>query len=686
MRRVFKWLGIAAGSLIGLLAVFAVTLYFFNWNLLRGEINSRGSQAIGRTFAVDGDLKVNFDSWSPRIHMEGIRLGNPDWAKEKNLVQIKVLDFRIDLRQLLVGRIVLPELTLDEPVIDLEKPDKDRKNWDMSSATPGGAVVNTTAPKKRTEVPVIGQVSINKGVIKYEDVPSKLSVTSEITTAFGTGGDNRREMIRLQSKGKVEDEPFTFNGEGGSLLTLRDPSTKYPLNVELRAGPTVFTAKGTMTDPVQMAGVDMELDVKGDNMAHIFPFTAIPLPPTPPYEISGRLKKEGDTWSFEKFKGAVGHSDLNGNMQYDSSHERPAIKADLTSKLLDFKDLAGFIGAGPAKDDHPEQKESDKVIPQVPINIERLRAADLDVRFKAQKINAPGSPLEDMDTRFLLKDGVLTINPLKFGIANGKIDGKLGLDGSQDVPKVTADLGISQLSFKRFFEKTRFEPLSEGHFGGRVQFSGSGKSLSEVLSVSNGRATLSMSGGKVSALTIDAASLDVAKAVVRVLGTDKPTELRCVVADFDIQQGVMMSDILDIDTALSNIYGRANIDFGSEGLDVRVEGHPKKPSPFVVRTPITVTGSLKKPKFGVGAGELGARGTVAAALGAALPPLAIIPFIELGVGKDSDCADLLRQARADSQQEAQSPDQKQLDKQQAEAPGQQPAAKPQPKPERDRSR
>src|SRR5262249_7101132 len=151
-----------------------------------------------------------------------------------------------------------------------------------------------------------------------------------------TGGDNRNQMIRLQGKGSVQNEPFTLDMQGGSLLTLRDPRTKYPIDVNLSAGPTVFSAKGTMTDPVQMAGIDMKLDVKSDSMSHIFPFTAIPLPPTPPFEISGDLKKEGDTWAFQKFKGAVGHSDLSGDMQYDSSHERPAIKADLTSKLLDF--------------------------------------------------------------------------------------------------------------------------------------------------------------------------------------------------------------------------------------------------------------------------------------------------------------------------------------------------------------
>src|SRR5258708_16610943 len=92
MRRFFKWTGIVVGSLAALLVVFAGALYFFNRNLLRGTINARGSQTIGRAFAIDGDLKVDLDSWSPRVHAEGVRLDNPDWAKERHMVEIKTLD------------------------------------------------------------------------------------------------------------------------------------------------------------------------------------------------------------------------------------------------------------------------------------------------------------------------------------------------------------------------------------------------------------------------------------------------------------------------------------------------------------------------------------------------------------------------------------------------------------------
>src|SRR3954451_8164260 len=131
VRRALKWLGIGLGGVAALLIAFAGFLYFVNWNWFRGIANEQGSKAAGRQFAIDGDLKVKWESWStPHVHAERIRLANADWSKEPNMVEIEVLDFRLDLRQLLRGRIALPELTLTRPKIVLEKADEKRKNWD----------------------------------------------------------------------------------------------------------------------------------------------------------------------------------------------------------------------------------------------------------------------------------------------------------------------------------------------------------------------------------------------------------------------------------------------------------------------------------------------------------------------------------------------------------------------------
>ena len=71
MSRSQRWLlGIAI-----FLSLIAVGVYFFEWNLLREPIARRVEAATGRTFAINGDLKVHL-SMRPRITVEGLILGN----------------------------------------------------------------------------------------------------------------------------------------------------------------------------------------------------------------------------------------------------------------------------------------------------------------------------------------------------------------------------------------------------------------------------------------------------------------------------------------------------------------------------------------------------------------------------------------------------------------------------------
>ena len=67
---------------------------------------------------------------------------------------------------------------------------------------------------------------------------------------------------------------------------------------------------------------------------------------------------------------------------------------------------------------------------------------------------------------------------------------------------------------------------------------------------------------------------------------------------------------------------------------------------LALRTPLYIKGPMRDPKIRPKAGPLAARGAVAAALGAIAPPLAALAFIETGPGEDTNCGQLLAEARA----------------------------------------
>lgn len=108
----------------------------------------------------------------------------------------------------------------------------------------------------------------------------------------------------------------------------------------------------------------------------------------------------------------------------------------------------------------------------------------------------------------------------------------------------------------------------------------------------------------------------------------------------------MHADALIFDTAVTTIVGTGDIDLGKEKLNLTLNQKTKSTSPVALRSPIYIRGSFAKPDVGVDKTRMAARAIGAIALGIASPVLALIPLIDAGPGKDSDCRQLVRDARA----------------------------------------
>lgn len=639
--RVLKWIGF---GLVGLAALAVVAVLVWDWNWFRGYAARAGSDATGRTVSIDGDISVDL-GWVSSVRVGGIRLANADWAKRPDMVKIEAVDLDIDLRELLRGRVVLPRLHLTKPEIALERAADGRPNWEMGPST-GAAAVEATVPDDRREFPVIGRLRIDEGVLAYAAPADRIDLEAKVSTASGEGGDGREE-VRLDGRGSFVGDPFEVRLRAGSLLSLRESDAPYPIDLYAKIGRTVIKAQGTAADPLQLVGPDFRLSVEGADMADLFPIFQIPLPETPAYAISGRLVKPAEAWRFEEFKGRMGDSDLAGTLVYTPREKRPFIQADVVSQRLDFDDLAGLIGADPDADGKPAKAsgraDPGRVLPDTPVDLARLRAADMDVRFRGKRIRYPALPIDSMDMRARLEDGRLTVEPLTFGIARGSANGNLILDGRRDVPRVATNLTLRRLDLKRFFDGES-AAVTAGTFAGRIDLDGTGRSVAEILGNADGKVVATMAGGRFSRLFVELAGIDVAEALP-LFGSDNSVEIRCIVADFDAKAGTMRSRTLVFDTSDTLVEGEAAIDLKTEAMNIRALAHPKDPSPFAGRTPITVSGTFANPSVGIDPSGLIARGAAAVALGALLTPLAaILPFVELGLGEDSDCAGMLKQA------------------------------------------
>ena len=82
---------------------------------------------------------------------------------------------------------------------------------------------------------------------------------------------------------------------------------------------------------------------------------------------------------------------------------------------------------------------------------------------------------------------------------------------------------------------------------------------------------------------------------------------------------------------------------------------PKDRSIGSLRTPLHIKGTFGQPDIGPDMGKLVARGAGTLAMGILNPLLAILPLLEEGKGKDSNCGALIAQANASSKKKPGAP-------------------------------
>jgi AsmA family protein len=697
-RKVLSWI---AGIVLALVVVMLIVVATFDWNRMKPFIGDKVSQAIGRPFAINGALTVDWQrdrngrwpgSWLPwpEFTARDISIANPDWATQPQFAHLDALRFRLSPLPLLAHRIDVPTLQLVHPTADLERDKSGRASWDF-------ALPENTAPSAWKLQ--LGTIGFDQGLLTLDDAASRvklklvveplqaaipydqivaqqssaareeagktLGAAAKKTLAsgdVGSGPDKTRSSITYQfgwtAEGSYQGSPLKGKGRTGAVLALQDTTTPFPLQADVRIGDSRIALVGTLTDPLHLGALDVRLWLSGSSMARLYPITGITLPDTPPYATEGHLKAElhrsGSHYSYQDFRGRVGGSDLAGNLMFVTGGKRPKLSGDVHSKLLQFADLAPLIGA----DSNTEKQQrgdatpqpADKLLPVEPFRTDRWQAMDADVTFTGTRIvRGAALPIDSLATHLVLNNGALYLDPLSFGLAGGTVRSNITLDGSRAPMRGVLALNARHLKLKQLFPT--FEPMrtSFGEINGDAALDAQGNSIAALLGSANGELKLLMNDGAISKTLLETAGLNVGNIVIGKLFGDKTVQINCAATDMAASNGLfdMRLFVFDTDDAVIDVTGTVNL--ANEKLDLDVKPHTKGFRVFSLRSPLYVRGTLKNPNVGVQAGPLLARGAGAVALGVvAAPAAALLALVAPSHGDagDNTCRAVLQQLRS----------------------------------------
>lgn len=668
--RVRSPLLIAAISAVVLVLVVVLGLTFMDWNLLKGPIERTASVRFGRPVTITGPLQVRGWSRAPTVTINGLTVGNPPWEANRPMLRIERVQIQLELLpSLLHAALVLGRVELDHPDIYLHEEKSGRANWTSENNAP--TKERASPPPK---LPALRDLVIDSGTLILIDELRRLKVKGTVVAAEQPSRGNPKPF-RVEGKGTINQEPFKLDIAGGPLRALT-PEKPYPFSLAIRAGSNEIAAEGKVLKPFDLAQLELDVNASGRDLAQLFYLTQITLPNSPPFKVRAHIARRGMQLDVRQIAGSLGGSDIRGAVQIDASTKRPSVKADLISKHLLLKDFAAITGskapgAGslaaaqpgtqPAARGPQPVDSTLRLFPDARLQVDRVRAIDADVRFRATSIEAGTVPFTEVNLHVRLDDGVLTLDPLRFDMAQGRIAGKVEIDARSQPANVRADFHASDIQLAQFKGKTPdAAPPLDGILDARTVIQGTGDSVHEVMSDATGTFTVVVPQGDVRSAFAELTGVDVAEGIGLLVGKgDDQAPIRCGVAEFDLKTGTAHAQDIVFDTQNVLIKGGGQIYLGSEKLDLTVQGQPKKVRLLRVRAPVEIKGQLLKPSFRLETGHLLKQGAIGAALGTLLTPFAaVLAFVDPGLAKDQNCAQLLAQAQqapAQSARTAQAP-------------------------------
>ncbi|MGQ2990236.1 MAG: AsmA family protein [Brevundimonas sp.] len=632
----------AGGAVLLVVAALVVFLMLFDWNWLRGPIGRWASVKYDRQIVLAGDLDVKPFSWTPSVIVRGLSIGGPDWARERNTAEVDVLRASVRLHRLLAGQIEMPLLALTRPRAVLISDKDGRQSWALNPDEPDDG--------EGVKLPVIQQLVIDDGHIVYDDQRRGLTLDASVSAreSDASGGD---AGFVLAGDGSLNRSPLTLRVEGGRFINIRR-NRPYRFNAVLEGAGSRLTADGAITRPFDLGRFTATMSLQGQSLADLYLLTGLALPTTPPYRLSGALKRDRSVWTFNDFSGRVGASDLSGDLRVEAK-DRLRVDAQLASRRLDLDDLMAILGARTQTAASGQETTTispgppGKLLPDAPLQAERLRTMDGTLTYKAAEVKANDLDVRRVDLGARLEEGVLNLDPVSFVFNRGELNGTARINANRDVPYSAVDFRLSGYPLESIIPaRGGTQPIS-GRVLGRARLEGSGASIHDFAAGSKGSMSVVLPQGQMRAAFAELLGVNASAGLLKLLSGDQSTsEIRCGVADFTVAGGTATARTFVVDTDVVLATGRGSIDLGAETLNLTIDGESKKPRLLRLWTPIHVRGSLTAPSVGVDTGQVVAQAGVTGVLAAVVAPIAaLFSFVDPGLAEDADCGRLIASAR-----------------------------------------
>jgi len=613
--KALKWLLIIGGSVLVLvIAVLLLIPLFVDVEKYKPEIEKQVSSAVGRPFAIKGQLKLSLFPWAG-VAFSDLHLGSPPGYKEKDFLFVKSFDVRMKLLPLLSKDIQVQRFVIEGPKIVLEKDKAGRGNWEAwgkpqeKGAPKAGAPPASKGPMEGLPLKslAVGEFAVRNGSVVYIDQSSgSRQEVSDLNLELKDVSLDR--PIRLVLSAVKDKMPVSVEGQIGPVGTELGKG-KIPLDVSVKAFKELnVSLKGQLQDMMAGPQFDLALAVDPFSPRKVFAALGTPFPmatadPEALSRVGLKSKIRGDMQRVNLTDGVL---DLDESKLNFSAAAKDFSKPDLTFDLnLDKINLDRYLSppseksAGEAKKDKPAEPKKTDYTP--------LRKLVLDGKVRVGMLTAKGMKIQDINLTVTGRNGVIQMDPLLANLYKGTLSAKAAVDVRQDAPRSNLTLQAKTVQAGPLLQDFLKKDILEGAANVDAAISMVGDDPERIKKGLNGKGQVVFANGAIKGIDLAGMVRNVTSSFgLPQQGAEKPrTDFSELNAPFTITDGVVNTAGTSLVSPLLRVLATGKANLVDESLDLRVEpkvvgtlkgqGDAKERGGITV--PVLVKGTFSSPSF-----------------------------------------------------------------------------------------
>lgn len=565
----WKWIGIGAGALVGLLLIAAVLfVVFFPKELAAREAERRIEEATGRELTLGQNIDITI--WPALgFSVDNITLSNPDGFDDAArrgggdsapFIAANRIVFAVALLPLLGGDIEVKRLIFDGAELRLQAKEDGSANWTFPT--------DEESEQATLDDLRLDDVQLNDSLITFQGADGGPPLTlSDVDARLSL--ESLDQAADLSAAFTYREERVNVEGTIGLPRAVLEKGVT-PIGADVRAQALNANFQGHFNaETGALAGA---LEARGASLRRLLAWIGAPMAEGGGFggfSVTAQLAREGDTIALSEANFRLDDINANGNLTIvTQANDRLRIDGALTAPRID---LNTYLPA-PAQGENAGGVEVSQGWSNDALDFTGLRALDANLSLGLSALRFQQMDFSDVQMALRIANGAADARLTRVSLYGGAGTARLIADGSGAVPRLAVELSAQNVQAEPLLSAAIGFDKITGRGALTASLVGAGATQAALMRSLRGNASFAFNDGQWKGVNLAqmARTLQSVMSGQAVSSGGGATDFAELAASFVVADGVAATDNLRLLNPFVRLEGQGVVNIGAQTIDMRI--------------------------------------------------------------------------------------------------------------------